>query len=134
MFAKFGPEGVSAYDGQMLTISHSDPNVFPNPNVFAPERWLDDENAAHRHQFVFGIGGRMCVASHLATKALYSVLLHLIAHFQVIPVEEKPTLEAIDPLRGLLALEKPQAQPKIRTVRFVPRSVVATKAMLSQVS
>lgn len=78
------------------------------------------------------MGGRMCVASHVASKALYTVFLHLIAHFRVLPVDDTPDPKAWDPLEGLLNKENPQAAPAATNVRFVPRNIDVTKAMLSK--
>lgn len=60
---------------------HRNPTVFPNPEKFKPERWLEDEETAkmaidrrgvgnemNRWFWAFGSGGRMCIGSH------YSVL------------------------------------------------------------
>jgi len=73
----------------------------------------------------------MCVASHVATKAIYTVLFHIIAHFELFPAGNSEDPSAIDPLEGLLVKENPQAQPRASTVRFVPRNVDATKGMLA---
>lgn len=73
----------------------------------------------------------MCVASHVASKALYTVFLHLIAHFQVLPLEDSADPSAWDPLQGLLNKENPQAAPAATAVRFVPRNIELTKRMLS---
>ncbi|SPO05191.1 related to cytochrome P450 phenylacetate hydroxylase [Cephalotrichum gorgonifer] len=109
-----------------------DPAVFQDPDTFAPERWLGGESQAHRHQYAFGIGGRMCVASQLASKALYTVFLHLIAHFELLPAQNEPNPEAADPLRGLLEDENSRVAPRVHHVRFVPRNADATRRMLSQ--
>ncbi|KAI2781638.1 cytochrome P450 [Daldinia loculata] len=111
-----------------------DPSVFSDPDVFAPERWMDGDQTANRHQYAFGIGGRMCIASHVATKALYAVFVHLIAHFQILPAEDTMDPIVADPIEGLLTRENPIAGPKARTVRFVPRNVGATRRMLSSES
>lgn len=73
----------------------------------------------------------MCVASHVATKALYTVFLHIISHFQILPADD--TLDPIvaDPIEGLLVRENPIAGPKAKTVRFVLRNGDATRQMLS---
>ncbi|KAI1773191.1 cytochrome P450 [Hypoxylon cercidicola] len=96
-----------------------DPELYPEPDTFAPERWMPNSNNPHAHQFAFGIGGRMCVASHLAHNALYTVFLHLIAHFHILPAEGE-TAEAIDPLRGLKGMSF-VATPRGWRARFVPR-------------
>lgn len=74
-----------------------DPLHFHEPYVFAPERWLEGAPDEHVHQFAFGIGGRMCVAFHLAHRALYTVFLHLISRFHILP-EEGTTAAQIDPV------------------------------------
>ncbi|OTB05988.1 hypothetical protein M426DRAFT_72556 [Hypoxylon sp. CI-4A] len=108
-----------------------DTSVFSNPNEFAPERWMDGDQTANRHQYAFGIGGRMCIASHVATKALYAVFLHLIANFQILPAEETKNPIVADPIEGLVTRENPIAGPKARLVRFVPRNEGLTRRMLS---
>lgn len=108
-----------------------DATLFSDPTIFAPERWLDGDQTANRHQYAFGIGGRMCVASHVATKALYTVFLHIIAHFQILPAEETMDPIVADPIEGLLVRENPIAGPKARSVRFVPRNADATRQTLS---
>jgi cytochrome P450 len=43
---------------------HEDPNIFPDPTVFKPERWLDDEEkvAKMKQSFIpFLIGPRACI-------------------------------------------------------------------------
>ncbi|KAI1073825.1 cytochrome P450 [Whalleya microplaca] len=108
-----------------------DPSVFSDPDTFAPERWLDGDQPAHRHQYAFGIGGRMCVASHVATKALYTVFLHLISHFEILPAEVTTDPIEADPIEGLLMRENPIAGPRAKTVRFVPRDADSTRQTLS---
>ncbi|KAI1459621.1 cytochrome P450 [Annulohypoxylon moriforme] len=96
-----------------------DPELFSEPDVFAPERWLPSASNPHAHQYAFGIGGRMCVASHLAHKALYTVFLHLIAHFRILPAEGE-TIDAIDPINGLQGISF-VGTPRGWRARFVPR-------------
>ncbi|RMJ10345.1 hypothetical protein CDV36_010037 [Fusarium kuroshium] len=96
-----------------------DPELFTEPEIFAPERWLPGSSDYAAHQFAFGIGGRMCVASLLAHRALYTVFLHLIARFQIFPASGT-TDEEIDPLKGLKGRSF-VATPRGFRARFVPR-------------
>ncbi|KXH59693.1 hypothetical protein CSAL01_11562 [Colletotrichum salicis] len=96
-----------------------DPDLFKEPEVFAPERLLPDAPDQYAHQFDFGMGGRMCVASHLAHGALYTAFLHLIARFNILPADGK-TLVKIDPIKGLKGLSF-VATPKGFQAKFVPR-------------
>ncbi|KAI6083003.1 cytochrome P450 [Hypoxylon rubiginosum] len=108
-----------------------DEELFANPNIFAPERWL--EGGTHLHQFAFGIGGRMCVAHHLAHKALYAVFLHLIAHFEILPVEGVDDPLIADPLEGVSEKEQFVSAPRGSRARLVPRDITATGKMLGLV-
>ncbi|KAK7222538.1 hypothetical protein V2G26_010541 [Clonostachys chloroleuca] len=107
-----------------------DTDVFADADIFDPERWLEGEDV-HRHQFAFGMGGRMCVASHVASKALYTVFLHLVAHFRVLPAGDVCDPATWDPLEGLLSKGNHQAAPAFTHVRLVPRNLETTKKMLS---
>jgi 3-hydroxyphenylacetate 6-hydroxylase len=77
---------------------------------------------AHQH-YSFGYGGRMCVASHLANKALYTVFLHLISNFEIFPsVDDEGNIE-IDPLKGIDNVNHQRAAPRWQKLRFVPRDL-----------
>ena len=56
---------------------HNDPNIFPDPHLFKPERWLPMEKVGHRLQkylVAFGRGSRSCLGLHLAYAELYMTL------------------------------------------------------------
>jgi 3-hydroxyphenylacetate 6-hydroxylase len=94
-----------------------DPAVFENAFEFLPERWLEKETAGH---FAFGYGGRMCVASHVANKAVYMAFLHLILTYEILP--EEGSAADIDPISGIKDVKHTRAAPKPSKVRFVPRN------------
>ncbi|OHF02342.1 hypothetical protein CORC01_02335 [Colletotrichum orchidophilum] len=96
-----------------------DPDLFKEPEIFTPERWLSNAPDQYAHQFAFGIGGRMCVASHLAHSALSTAFLHLIARFNILPADGTDSVE-IDPIKGLKGLSF-VATPKGFQAKFVPR-------------
>lgn len=50
---------------------HLNPEVFPSPHEFLPERWLDTKSEMLRDSFAFGSGPRQCIARNLATQWLY---------------------------------------------------------------
>ena len=62
---------------QAFTL-HRNTDVFPEPEKWKPERWLDtcEEKKAEmgRWFWAFGSGGRMCVGSHFAVQGMF--LLH----------------------------------------------------------
>lgn len=68
------------------TMSNSDEFV-TNPTVFSPERWLKtNEKKNNVHPFVvlpFGHGPRMCIGRRFAEMEIYSVVSHVVKHFNV---------------------------------------------------
>ena len=70
---RYVPDGGRIIDGHFIpahtivscqpyTVHRSYENVFPEPDRFNPDRWLEAEGAAerNRHFFAFSIGGRGC--------------------------------------------------------------------------
>ena len=64
--------------------THRDPTVYPDPDRFNPERWLD-ETPEMRHLFVpFGADGpRKCIGIHLAYMELRVILATLFHRFEL---------------------------------------------------
>jgi unspecific monooxygenase len=56
---------------------HRNPEVFPDPESWQPNRWLKEENSPaeleerRRWFWAFGSGGRMCVGSNLALQGMF---------------------------------------------------------------
>ena len=59
---------------------HFNPNVFPAPLKFDPERWSEErETADMRRDFIpFGLGPRQCIARNLATVELFTASAALV--------------------------------------------------------
>lgn len=86
------------YDGYLIPAGstilcntyaiHRDPVYFPDPDLFRPERYLEDEKetgipaypqkAGHS---AFGWGRRICPGMHVAERGVTIVILHLLHHF-----------------------------------------------------
>jgi cytochrome P450 len=63
---------------------HREPNIFPNPMEFSPERWLqstEESNRLNRYMVPFGKGSRMCVGMPLAYAEVYVMLGRLFWRF-----------------------------------------------------
>jgi len=57
--------GVSSYE------LHLDPTIFPEPEKFLPERWINPTDEMQRDWIPFGMGSRACIARNLATVELF---------------------------------------------------------------
>lgn len=73
---------------------HRNPQAFPNPEAFQPERWLestslenDSESSSSsnrtRHFWAFSSGGRMCIGSNLAMQQMKLVIVAFLSNFRV---------------------------------------------------
>uniref|UniRef100_A0AC34R960 Cytochrome P450 n=1 Tax=Panagrolaimus sp. JU765 TaxID=591449 RepID=A0AC34R960_9BILA len=63
----------------------ADPELFPNPSEFKPERYLDDCGVFKPHPAVipFGIGKRTCLGEGLARTELFLILANLFHQFEM---------------------------------------------------
>lgn len=68
-----------------------DGEMFPDPEAFRPERWLDeagtalrtDDKLLHPMKFAFGFGQRTCPGRYLADALLFSHYCHILRVFDV---------------------------------------------------
>lgn len=82
------PAGVLASPAIYLT--HSDPEIYPNPAEFRPERFLGGR--AHPAEYYpFGGGARRCLGAPLALFELRLVLGTILSEFEVLPCDRRTT-------------------------------------------
>lgn len=80
---------------------HRNPEVFPEPETWQPERWLKDGNSSaeleerKRWFWAFGSGGRMCVGSNLALQEIKLVIASVFTNYRTSIVDDDG-IEAID--------------------------------------
>ncbi|KAF3178847.1 hypothetical protein TWF225_004800 [Orbilia oligospora] len=76
---RFVPAGTRI--GMAIYLIHFNPDLFPNPRVFDPERWLrDPAEMTVQNKFLvpFSKGSRACLGINLAHMELYTIMAYLI--------------------------------------------------------
>lgn len=70
--------------------AHHDAQIYPNPELFSPGRFLpakhplhDAENANFPKHFAFGVGRRACPGAQVANASLYIVISRLLWGFDI---------------------------------------------------
>jgi cytochrome P450 len=74
--------------------AHRDPTVFPAPETFLPERWLETADnteqleAMNRHMMPFGTGSRVCGGQNFAQMVLRIAIAAIVRNFDLLsPLE-----------------------------------------------
>ncbi|XP_072043211.1 cytochrome P450 2U1-like [Amphiura filiformis] len=82
-----------------LWAIHYDPDLWPNPDEFNPERFLDEDGVLQKNEELipFSTGLRMCPGEHLAKMELYIFFTHLLHQFTIKKPANTPPLS----LKGL---------------------------------
>ncbi|KAG1882710.1 cytochrome P450 [Suillus subluteus] len=77
--------------GNQWAISR-DPEVYPEPDVFKPQRWIDDQGRLRDDLtlFIFGFGRRACPGLHVANRSVFINSLLIIWAFQLSLDPTKP--------------------------------------------
>lgn len=107
------PRGVTF--SQSMYYVHSDPDVFPDPHDFCPERFLGDSPAvatAKQHLQPFGVGTRNCLGMNLAWSELYLTVAALIGTVEMQLVGT--TLRDVTPVREYFVGYLPEDSAGIR--------------------
>ncbi|KAG1728988.1 cytochrome P450 [Suillus paluster] len=94
-----------------------DPEVFPEPDAFIPERWINDQGRLRDDltNFVFGFGRRVCPGQHVATRSVFINALLILWAFRL-------TLDPAKPLNdmGFMTGERSNRPCTIKTETRIP--------------
>ncbi|KAJ6126691.1 hypothetical protein N7523_002303 [Penicillium sp. IBT 18751x] len=74
------PVAISTY------LTHMDPNIFPDPEAFRPERWIEAKEQGfplHKYLIAFSKGSRQCLGMALAYFEMYLTLAHVARKFDM---------------------------------------------------
>ncbi|KAL4986287.1 cytochrome P450 [Aspergillus falconensis] len=100
-FPRYVPAGGRSIDGhfvpektivscQPYTVHRLDESVFPEPDQFNPDRWIDEKGAAERNRlfFAFSTGGRGCTGRNLAMVEMKVLLREVYSRFRTTAAED----------------------------------------------
>ncbi|GAW27339.1 putative cytochrome P450 [Rosellinia necatrix] len=115
-------EGVRIPAGSTVYMNawacNHDPELFPDPDRFDPERWLARPDAP---VFAFGLGYRMCAGHLLAMRELYLIFMRLLASFRIEPPADGEPIPC-DPSRDMRIPTDLIMAPRPYRVSFKPRN------------
>ncbi|KAH6890356.1 cytochrome P450 [Thelonectria olida] len=95
---RYIPQGGRVLDGfslpektvvscQSFSVHRINDDIFPDPDTFYPDRWLEAEGDAERRrlQWAFSSGGRGCVGKHLALAEMKTLLRDVYSQYRTEP-------------------------------------------------
>jgi len=78
-------------------LLHRDPEHWPDPTAFDPDRWLTENRDPDRHKYAwlpFSGGTRTCIGNHFAVMEMIVALARLASRFRVAIVPGHPVVPA----------------------------------------
>jgi cytochrome P450 len=78
------------------TLIHYDPEIFPDPETFRPERWLENPRL-DKYLVAFSRGSRQCIGINLAYAELYLGLATIFRRYGSVDVRGRDDTGVLDP-------------------------------------
>jgi cytochrome P450 len=81
--------------------THRRPDLWPEPEAFKPERFLNRENEVDRYAYLpFGAGSRICLGNSFAMLEAQTILATMVERVNLTPIDTEPaTLDTVITLR-----------------------------------
>ncbi|KAL0066041.1 hypothetical protein AAF712_006869 [Marasmius tenuissimus] len=80
------PIPVGTIVGMSTCFVHLNPEIFPEPHTFRPERWLqEDSQKLEKYLVTFSRGPRSCVGMHFAWCMMYLLLANMFRKLKLLP-------------------------------------------------
>ncbi|CAG2250339.1 CYP2U1 [Mytilus edulis] len=99
-----------------LMSVHRDPSLWEEPDVFRPERFLQNDKFVKREGFsAFSMGPRICLGKQLAESELFLIFVSILQRFDLSKADENDDLPIDGTMTGLTQ------QPKNFQMCFLPR-------------
>lgn len=97
-----------------------DPELYPDPMIFNPERFMEPLNQTNPRKVAFGSGRRVCPGAHFAETALFLNISSILSAFTILkPLNEKG--QEVDPIIEYTSGVTSHAKPF--NCRIVPRDL-----------
>ncbi|XP_071110092.1 cytochrome P450 3A29-like [Haliotis cracherodii] len=90
-----------------IVVMHRNPEVYPEPKKFKPERWEKTSEINPMHYQPFGHGPRQCIGMRLALIEVKVALIHLIRNIRFVRLEDTPDELTDFVVTGVFAPKKP---------------------------
>ncbi|HYV49475.1 MAG TPA: cytochrome P450 [Myxococcaceae bacterium] len=102
-------------------VAHRDPELFPDPLDFRPERWRGGLDPGPYQYFPFGAGPRMCIGAPFATQAIRILLAMMLRRFRF---ELQPGARVDRMVRGITLGPKHGLPMRLRMAEGPPSPAV----------
>lgn len=100
----------------LWAVAH-DPDIFPEPDKFSPERFINESGKFEKppRSIPFGIGPRYCLGQQLATMEIFLFLCSIVQHFEIQADDRTPLPNFHEGTNGVTYIPKPHK------LKFIPR-------------
>jgi cytochrome P450 len=101
-----------------MYLVHNDPDVYPEPERFRPERFLEGDGPSSRVWLPFGAGPRHCIGSALAMMAVKVILRTVLERAEIEPDRAEPEQIVrrnftLGPSRGARIVVRRRLEPRV---------------------